>query len=147
MFQFELHPHIDEICMNIMLYEKSWVIKHLKEPPRVKVELPDLWQNKIRENMEKGQTFFWKTWGRFVFVRPWDMVWNITIKEGKNYFTKKGSLTLLHTFLITRESEDEQKPVLVSGYPMPKIHWKSASNLLRITLHRDLNTLAKNHAT
>ena len=42
MFQFELHPHIGEIRMEILVYEKDGVIKHIKAPARVKVELLDL---------------------------------------------------------------------------------------------------------
>ena len=42
MFQFELHPHIGEIRTDILVYEKVGVIKHIKAPARVKVELPDL---------------------------------------------------------------------------------------------------------
>ena len=42
MFQFELHPHIDEIHTDILVYENGGVTKHIKAPPaRVKVELPD----------------------------------------------------------------------------------------------------------
>ena len=41
MFQFELHPHIGEIPMDILVYEKGRVIKHIKAPARVQVELPD----------------------------------------------------------------------------------------------------------
>ena len=42
MFQFEFHPYIGEICTDILVYEKVWVIKHIKSPAGVKVELPDL---------------------------------------------------------------------------------------------------------
>ena len=42
MFQFELHPHIDEICMDVLVYEKGRIMKQIKAPARVKVELPDL---------------------------------------------------------------------------------------------------------
>ena len=42
MFQFELHPHIGEINTDILVSEKGGVIKHIKAPARVKVELPDL---------------------------------------------------------------------------------------------------------
>ena len=41
-FQFELHPHIGEIGTKISVYEKCVVIKHIKTPARVKVQLPDL---------------------------------------------------------------------------------------------------------
>ena len=42
MFQFESYPHIGEIRMDILVYEKGWVIKNIKAPTRVEVELPDL---------------------------------------------------------------------------------------------------------
>ena len=41
MFQFELHPHIGEIHTDILVYEKGGLIKHIKMPARIKVELPD----------------------------------------------------------------------------------------------------------
>ena len=47
MFQFELHPHIGEIRTDILLYEKGLVVKHIKAPERVNVELPDLWKNQF----------------------------------------------------------------------------------------------------
>ena len=34
----ELHPHIGEICTDILVYEKGGVIKHIKAPARI--ELP-----------------------------------------------------------------------------------------------------------
>ena len=40
MFQFELHPHIDEIRTDILVYEKGGVIKHIKIRARFKAELP-----------------------------------------------------------------------------------------------------------
>ena len=42
MFPFELHPHIGEIRTFILVYEKVGVVKRVKAPARVKVELPDL---------------------------------------------------------------------------------------------------------
>ena len=42
MFQFELHPHTGEIRIGILVYEKGWVIKHVKAPAINKVELLDL---------------------------------------------------------------------------------------------------------
>ena len=42
MFQFELHQHIGEIRIDILVYGKGGVIKHIKAPARVKVEFPDL---------------------------------------------------------------------------------------------------------
>ena len=42
MFEFDLHPHIDEIRTDILGYEKGGVKNHIKAPARVKVELPDL---------------------------------------------------------------------------------------------------------
>ena len=42
MYQIELHPHIGKICMDLLVYEKGGVIKHIKAQPRFKVELPDL---------------------------------------------------------------------------------------------------------
>ena len=41
MFQFELHPHVGEIRTNSLVSEKGEVIKHIKAPARVKVEIPD----------------------------------------------------------------------------------------------------------
>ena len=42
MFQFELYPHIGEIPTEILGYEKGGVIRHIKAPAIVKVELLDL---------------------------------------------------------------------------------------------------------
>ena len=42
MFLIELQPHIGEICTDILVHEKSGVIKHIKVPARVKTELPEL---------------------------------------------------------------------------------------------------------
>ena len=39
MFQFELHPHISEICTEVFVYEKGGIKEHIKAPARVKVEL------------------------------------------------------------------------------------------------------------
>ena len=39
MFHFELHPHIPEIRKEILVYEKGGVIKHIKAPAIVRVEL------------------------------------------------------------------------------------------------------------
>ena len=78
MFQFELHPNIDEIHTDILVYEKGGVIKHIKAPARVKVELPDLWQSVtklMRDDVEKGQIFFWKLEGQLY-------------DKGENNFTK-----------------------------------------------------------
>ena len=36
------HPHIGEIRTQILVYEKGWVIKHIKAPAIFKVELLDL---------------------------------------------------------------------------------------------------------
>ena len=52
MFQFELHPHIGEIRTDILVYEKGGVIKNIKAPARVKVELPDLRKNLMRDKVE-----------------------------------------------------------------------------------------------
>ena len=41
MFQFELQTHIGETHKDMLVYIGG-VIKHIKAPPRVKVELPDL---------------------------------------------------------------------------------------------------------
>ena len=45
--------------MDILVYKKGWVIKHIKSPARVKVELPDLWKNLMRNDVEYD--FFVKT--------------------------------------------------------------------------------------
>ena len=42
MFQIELHLQIGEIRTDILVHEQDRVIKHIKAPARVKVELPDL---------------------------------------------------------------------------------------------------------
>ena len=42
MFQFELQPHTDEIHMEILVYKKGGVIKHVEAPAINKVELLDL---------------------------------------------------------------------------------------------------------
>ena len=42
MFQFELHPHTDEIRTKTLMYEKGGVIKHVKAPAMNKVDLLDL---------------------------------------------------------------------------------------------------------
>ena len=44
-FQFEFHPLTGEIRTDILVYQKGGVIKHIKVPARVKVDLPDLLQN------------------------------------------------------------------------------------------------------
>ena len=41
MFDFQLHPHIPEIRTEIFVYEKGGVIKPIKAPAIVKVELTD----------------------------------------------------------------------------------------------------------
>ena len=41
MFQFELQPHIGGIHPKILWYEKGGIIKHIKAPANVTVELPD----------------------------------------------------------------------------------------------------------
>ena len=50
MFQYELHPHLGEIGTDILVYDKGGAIKHIKAPARV--ELPDLWQNKMLNDVE-----------------------------------------------------------------------------------------------
>ena len=52
MFQFELHPHTDEIRTEILVYEKGGVIKHVKAPAINQVELLDLRKNGPRNNVE-----------------------------------------------------------------------------------------------
>ena len=37
-----MHPHIEEIRTEILVYEKGGVVKHIKSPARVRDELPDL---------------------------------------------------------------------------------------------------------
>ena len=37
MFQFELHPHTYKICTEVLVYEKDWVITHIKAPAINKV--------------------------------------------------------------------------------------------------------------
>ena len=41
MFQFEWHPHTGEIRTVILVYEKGGEAKHIKQPARVKIGLPD----------------------------------------------------------------------------------------------------------
>ena len=52
MFQFELHPPLGEIRTDILVYEKGGVIKHIKAPEKVKVELPDLWKKFMCDDVE-----------------------------------------------------------------------------------------------
>ena len=42
MFQFELHPHTEEIRTGISVYEKGGVIKHVKAPAINKIDLLNL---------------------------------------------------------------------------------------------------------
>ena len=42
MFYFELHPHIHEIRTKILMYGKGGVVKYIKAPVIVKVEVTDL---------------------------------------------------------------------------------------------------------
>ena len=42
MFNFELHLQIREIHAEILVYEKGVVIKHIKAPATLKVEINDL---------------------------------------------------------------------------------------------------------
>ena len=42
MFQFELHPHTVEIRMEMLVYKKGGVIKHVEAPAINKVDLLDL---------------------------------------------------------------------------------------------------------
>ena len=39
---FEMHQHIGEICTKILVYDKGWVVKHIKAPARVKTEHSNL---------------------------------------------------------------------------------------------------------
>ena len=52
MFQYNLHPHIGEIRTEILVYHKGGVIKHIKAPARVKVELPNLCKNRMSDDQE-----------------------------------------------------------------------------------------------
>ena len=53
MFSTWIAPtHISEIRTDILVYEKDGVIKHKKAPARVKVELPDWWQNEMCDDEE-----------------------------------------------------------------------------------------------
>ena len=56
----------------------------------------------------------------YVCLCPRDRVRNITKTKGI-FFYKKCYSTSSRTFQITSESEDEQRPVLVSAHPPPKI--------------------------
>ena len=42
MFQFKLHPHTGEIRMEVLVYEKGGVIKHVEAPAINKVDPLDL---------------------------------------------------------------------------------------------------------
>ena len=46
-----LHKHIGEIHTTILGYDKGWVIKHIKAPARVKVELPNMCKNKMSDDV------------------------------------------------------------------------------------------------
>ena len=56
---FELHPNIPEIHTHILLYAKGGVIKQIKAPEKVNVELTDLWEkNRTCDNEESVKIFF-----------------------------------------------------------------------------------------
>ena len=48
----------------------------------------------------------------------------LALYQGPNNFTKSAIQHHQKKFHITKESEDEQRPVLVSAHPPPKIHKK-----------------------
>ena len=140
MFQFKLHPHIGDIRTDILVYDKGRVIKKIKTPARVKVELSNLWQNEKCDDVEKGQIFFWKLeWHLYVGLCPPDMVWNITIHKGKiilqkvqfhiitDFFNHKGIWGWAETSFGVCSSSSENPP--------------------KNTLHWNVNILLPKHAT
>ena len=87
--QFQWHPHIGEIHTNILVYEQGRVTKHIKAPARVKVELPDLWKNRMVWRCGIGSNIFLKT-GMTVVCLSFP-AWHGSeyhYKKTKNYFTK-----------------------------------------------------------
>ena len=119
-------------------------------------------------------TYFFENWNdscMSVFVRGTRC--GISLKQREIFFYKKFYSTSSRTFQITMESQDEQRPVLVSAHSPPKIRRKilyrkcystpsriflikresedeqrpvlvSAHPPPKITLHRNLNTLPPN---
>ena len=58
MLHFEQHPPIPEIHTDTLGYEKARVIKHIKTPAIVKVELTDLWKkNRTCNDEEQGKIY------------------------------------------------------------------------------------------
>ena len=121
-----------EFCTKYFVYVKGWILKHIKAPERVKVGLLDLCKKKN----------VWWT-GIALSIKYF---WTILKQHGLEYQYNVPQFFLncfsspLRIFPTTRESEDKQRPVLVSAHPSPKI-------LPKITLYRKLNTSAPKHAT
>ena len=123
MFKFELYPHICKIHTDILVYESCGgnkkISKHLEES-----KLRFLICNKMKCVM------MWKSAKYIFFLNGMTFVWlslpsshnlEYQYNKGKNSFYKKCSSTSSQTFLIIRESEDEQRPVSVSAHHPPKI--------------------------
>ena len=119
--QFQWHPHIGEIHTKILVYQKGRVIKNIKAPARVNVELPDLWKNRMV--WQCGIAIFVKKFFSYVIVIlkiARVTRFGISLWQSDKLLYKKYYSTSSRTFVITRESEDEQKPVLVSARPPQK---------------------------
>ena len=102
--------YIGEIRTHMLVYEKGGVIKHIKAPARVKVELPDLWRKKMRDDVI-FQTMSTKRFG-------------ISLKQREKLFYKVCYSTSSRIYHVTRESQDEQRPVLLSAHLLLKICWE-----------------------
>ena len=97
------------------------VIKHNKATSRVKAELPDLWKKKNVWQSGIGSNILLKT-RMTVLVSA--IRFGILPLSSANQFNKKCYSWLSRNFLITTESNDEQRPILVSAHSPPKIRWK-----------------------
>ena len=60
MLNFELDPHIHEICTDILVYKKGGIIKHIQSPVIGKVDLTDLLKNTTCDEKEQGNIFHCK---------------------------------------------------------------------------------------
>ena len=50
MSDFEFRPKLPEICTEIFVYAKARAIKHIKAPAIVKVDLTNLFKNRLSDN-------------------------------------------------------------------------------------------------
>ena len=52
MFQFELHPHVCEICTKMLVYKTGGGNKHIKALASLTAKLSELWKNIMHDNQE-----------------------------------------------------------------------------------------------